>query len=521
MAFKVTLAGQDITNYVEQLSFQVDDTLGQGSGSGGGTTTQGRATTFKMDAALGPMGTAIGAGQTLPTSGKPVLVREGEVIVYDANNNIIFGGFASKFTDITEKTQPYVTIEGIDYSTAMQQIFVNESFSAATDIYIVNYLVKKYAPWINLQYTQNQAPAYTFTIKNFRNVHLEQALQTVAGISGYQMWVDFTKNLHYVSPAATQTSPFSVSTSPDFINSFPHKIAEYTIDDNSAINRVYFYGGKAPQNDFTQDVSPLANGTNTTFVFAFYPRPTLATGKIRVLVNGVDQVVGDMNGTTSKDTFKSKGGLADVLVNGDAKAAIFDVAPPAGASVQLIYRYELPVVTVITDEKSHAFYGKYLDGVISDETIFDKQTAVQRSRVILVQQSMGLVTIKLTCWKPGLQAGQLLRLINNVRGINQTFVIQEVITTPLGGGNFAYEVTLGAWNWNLVDIVVKLTGAALIADTNSSETTTAVNISTQSMNVGLHETWTKSIRTMGGYYARATPVGDGHDAYPGFFSITS
>ena len=521
MGYKVTLAGQDITNYVQQMTIQIDDTLGQGSGAGGSSNGQGRATTFKMDAALGPMGTAIGAGQTIPTGGTPTLVRQGEVIVYDVNSNVVFGGFATKYTDITQKTQPFVTIEGVDYSTSLQTIYINESFSAETDIYIVNYLMAKYAPWVSLEYTQGQASAYLFTIKNFRNVHLEAALQTIAGISGYQMWVDFTKHLHYVSPSATQTSPFGVSSTPDFINTFPHKITEYLTDDNSAINRIYFYGGKAPQNDFSQDVSPLANGTNKTFVFAFYPRPTLATGTIRVVVNGVDMVVGDMNGTTSKDTFKSLGGLADVLVNGDAKAAIFDVAPPAGATVTLIYRYELPIVTVLTDETSHAYFGKYLDGVISDETIFDKQTAVQRSRVVLVQQSMGLVTLKFTCWRPGLQAGQLLRIVNTVRGINQTMVIQEVITTPIGGGNFQYDVTLGAWNWNLVDIVIKLTGAALIADTNSSETITAVNINTNFMNVGVHDTWTKQVRTMGGYYCRSVALGDGHDAYPGLCTITT
>lgn len=517
MAYSITLAGQNITNNVQQLSIAVDDTLGQGPGAGNSAGTQGRASTIKFNCTLGPMPLAKGAGNVLPGGG-PYLVRYGEILIQDQFGNPVFGGFATKFTDTSDKTVAFTTVEGIDYSTSLQSIIVNESFSAQNDVYIITYILAKYAPWVKLDFVTGLAPAYTFPIKNFRNVSVEQIIQTVAGVTGYQVWIDFNKYMHYTPPNLTSSAPFKLSDQPDFLSSFPHNVEEFLIDDNSAINRVYFYGGRKQSADFQQDVSPLANSNNTIFVFAYYPRPD-STGKVRVSVNGTFLTVGDQNGTGAANTLVSAGGTATALINYDARTMTFNTAPATGATVLLYYRYELPLVLALTDPKSYAFFGRYLDGAISDDTIFDTQTAVQRCRVLLTQQSLGLTTLKLICWRPGLQAGQLLNVKNVTRGINTTYLIQEVATTVIGGGTFQYEVTCGAWNWNVVDVLMKL--AMNPMDTSTTENVIAVTINTATFNIGQTFLWTKSIRTMGGYFARTTAVGDGHDAYPGFFSITT
>ena len=523
-ALQILLGGQDITLHVDVTSIEIDDTLGQGSGAGSSNTTQGRATTIKMNSDLGPAMTALGAGLSIPAGG-PYLIRGGNIVVKDANGNAVFGGFATKYTDISLLTKSMTTIEGIDYSTSLQRINIQETFSAKTDIQMINYLVAKYAPWVNLQYTLTSAPAYTFTTKYFHNVTLEQALQTIAGVTGYAIWVDFNKNLHYVSPYQASTAPFSLSDQPDFRSTFPHNIEQLVQDDNSAINRVYFYGGKRQSVDFVQDVSPLANGNNTTFVFAYYPRPD-STGAVRVSVGGVFKTIGDVNGTSSTtNTFKSAGGLADCLINYDARTVQFDVAPATGSTVLLYYRYDYPLVVVVTDETSHRYFGDpYYDGVISDDTIFDTQQAIQRCKVVLYQQSFGILTLQAICWKAGLQAGQLMHIVNAVRGLNGTYIIQEVKADYIGSvdiGVFKYEVTMGAWNWNLVDVVTKLAVAATQPDDSTSSTTVVVTVQQAQHAIVPTFSLTVSSRTMGGYYARATAVGDGHDAFPGFTTITS
>src|SRR5262249_11518693 len=151
----------------------------------------------------------------------------------------------------------------------------------------------------------------------------------------------------------------------------------------------------------------------------------------------------------------------------------------------------------VTDNPSLAFYGSYLDGVITDETIFDQQTAVRRCRQLLLEQSKGLTTLTLSCWKAGLVAGHVLRVDHTVRNIHDSFIIQEVRAVPLGAGHFRYDITLGAWNWNLVDVVLQLARAANPSDETSNLDATPISIQQAQDNLTVAYTLTKSTYAMG------------------------
>jgi len=516
MAYSITYAGQDITAYVDQMSIEVTDTLAQGAGTGGGNTPSGRATTFKMNTSLGPVSQAKGAGQSITV---PSLVRQGEMIIRDVSNTIIFGGFATKFTDTSNKSRYFTGIEGVDYSTSLSRYIVNETFSALTDIQMIKFLMQKYAPWVNLSLLTTSG-LNMYSVKIFRQVTLEQALQNITATTGYILFVDYQKRLHYTAPNSVSTAPFTLSTAPNFTTSFNYRVEEYLVDDNAAINRVTFFGGRKPSGNISQDVSPLANGNNTVFVYAYYPRNT-SDGKLHITVNGAQQVIGSVNGKGAANQLKGKGGTADVIVNNDARSATFAYPPPSGATVLLMYQYEYPLAIQIVDRTSTAFYGLFLDGVISDQTVFDTGTAVARCKVILTQQSFGLTTLKLITWKPGLQAGQLLQVFHSVRQLNTTFLIQEVQTHALGGGNFQYSVSCGAWNWNLIDVIMKLSTLVTPPQLTTSDQSTNIAINQGITSVSQAFAFSKTIKTYGGYYSRTTPGGDGHDAYAGLSSISS
>jgi len=547
MAYSITLAGQDITLHVDQLTVEIEDTLGQGSGAGSSGGTQGRAATIKFNTDLGPMNTAVGAGQAIPQrttspaivprifggpiTGLPIitlhadpsLVRQGEIVVTDASGAIVFGGFATKYTDTTTSVlgntrRNFTTVEGVDYSTSLQRTIVNETFVAQTDIQIIQFVMSKYAPWIDLTFLPTNA-SFIFAVKNFRNVSVEQVLQTIAGITGFIIFVDYQKFLRYVSPNSASSAPFNLSDQPDFVLTFPHAVTEFLLDDNSIINRVFFYGGTRTSNNFTQDVSTLANGNNTTFPLAYHPLVT-TDGLYHVLVNGAEKVVGRANASGPANTLKSAGGLADVLIDQSADTATFDVAPAGGATVLVKYRYSFPLSLVITDEVSRKFFGGYFDGSISDNTIFDVTTAIQRSKVLLSQQSFGLVTLKIDTYQPGIQSGMLIHVVNAVRGINATYLVQNVVVDPYGSGKFIFHLTLGAWDWNLIDFLLKLP-AIVQQDTNPDEVTEFVVLQQLLANVQVRDAWTHASTTPGGYCAHASVLGDGHDAYPGFATITT
>lgn len=528
MAFQVLLAGQDITLQTDQMSLDIVDALGQSSGAGNSSLQQGRAGTVQFNAQLGPVATAYGAGQVLPGGG-PYLVRQGELIFKDAVGRTIWGGYATKYTDITTdalgntKTN-FVQINGVDYEGQLNRVMVNETYADQTDVQIIKAVIQKYSPWISLSLLPTTGH-FLFPVKQFRNVSVLAVLQTIAGISGYLVWIDFAKVLHYVSPASAQTSPFSLSDTPDFLLSYPHAFATgaqaFVVDDNSAINRVTFYGGNKLSNSINQDVSPLANGNNTIFPLAFSPQPN-SDGLYHATVNGSQQNVGFANSTGPTNTCVSAGGTANALLDSGNRAVTFCTAPPSGATVILTYRYEFPLTVVVKDDNSHKFFGDpYLDGYISDSSVFDTTTAIQRCKVLLTQQSFGLVTLMVDTWQPGLIAGQLLKIKNTVRGINGTYLIQEVETEPLGAGNFVYHLTLGAWNWNLIDVIVKLAAGAAITDDSQTNNTEVLDVEQVAANVSAAAAWVLGPSRLSPYYARSTAVGDGHDAYPGFATISS
>jgi hypothetical protein len=520
MGLTVTLAGQDITDYVDEFTIDIQSTLPNGAGSGGGSGA-GRSTTCEFICKLGPIASAIGAGGT--PSGTD-LVRQGEVIVTDSTGTVIFGGYATHFEDETEPQALVVKtkVTSHDYWQDLDRIQVNEVYTGATDISIIRDIMTRYAPGIDVSLVPTTG-TYSIPRRFIRSQSVMEAINKICTMTGWNAWVDPDKKLHYVSASSASSAPFGLTDDPDFIAWFSYDLLQYTTDDTAIINRVYFYGGRKVSDDFTQDLQPQANGSNKIFMTAYYPEDAV-DGSIHVKKNGVELTVGSpfssaANGANSK--LISDGGTADVLVNKDARTLTFDVAPADTDTLVTIYRYATPLVVVLSDTTSHAFYGRYFDGKLSDLGVLDVATAISRCRVLLAQQSFGLTTLQVTCTKGGLQAGQLLRVISTTQAIDDVFLIQKVQTKPLGGGNFQYTVDCGAWNWNLIDLLV-----ATARDTNANDDYTDEDLSVVQAQetveaASLAIVITTSDHTSGQYYSRSVASGDGFDAYSGNFTVNT
>lgn len=445
----------------------------------------------------------------------PVLVRQGEILVSDANGNRVFGGYASKLSDATDKTTNYTKIDCYDYWQDLDRVIVNAKYVGVSDTYIILDLLNTYAPWLNVS-SVNPAQNYLFTnAKVFRNVSLRQAIQTVCDVTGFQAYVDAYKNFYYTSPAAATTAPFGLSDSPDFSRTYPHVVTKFEQDDNAVINRATFYGGNRTTSDYTQDLSTQANGSNTTFLLAYQPR-NASDGKIHVLLNGVEQAVGHVSGGSGKsDTLKSAGGTADVLVDTSNQTLTFNVAPATGAVVTSKYRYQVPLTVQVSNSASYAYFGRWFDGVIDDTSVLDQQTAQKRLAVLLAEQSYGLLAISVTCYQPGVYPGQLLAITNAVRGMSASYQVQKVTIRPLGAGNFAYDIECGAWGWNIIDAVIHAGQRGALVDNNTDEATDVIQVATAATNLNLAISVTTRTTATGQYYLRDTATGDGHDAYIG------
>jgi hypothetical protein len=452
----------------------------------------------------------------------PKLVRQGELKVVDATGTTIFGGYASQFEDATDALTVKTKVTCHDYWQDLDRVQVNEVYTGRTDVYIIRDIVTKYAPWIDL----SGVPAtgsYTFPKRFIRAQSVREAIQKICNVTGFVVWVDPSKVMYYISATSATSAPFGLSDDPDFISLHPCDILNYEVDDNAIINRVYFYGGQKVSDDFTQDLSVQANGSNKVFLLAYYPENT-GDGKVHVLKNGVELTVGSPfktanDGAASK--LISDGGTADVLIDKDAETLTFDTAPLDTDTLIAIYRYRTPLVVVLSDSDSFKFFGRYYDGKLSDKDVFDAEVAISRCRVLLAQQSFGLTTLQVQCWKGGIQAGQLLDVANSVRDISSSFMVQKVSTKPLGSGNFEYTIDLGAWNWNLVDLLVATAREAGASDDSTDEDISIVQVNEAVEASEIVDVITTTTTTSGVYYSRSATSGDGHDAYSGFFTITS
>lgn len=513
MGFKVLLAGQDITAYVQEMSVKIEDTLAQGAGTGGGGST-GRAKNATFLTSLGPAASAYGAGQTLPPTGGPYLVRYGDVQVFDANNTLIFRGNVCKLDDKTDKITPYTEVTCWDLYQDLNRITVNKTYVGQSDTQILADLLTTYAPTI---YQSGIGPsAYTFPTLVFYEMTLQKAIQYIADATGYEVWIGADSVFHYIPLSAAQVAPFKLSdTGVNDTTVGGMWVTQYTQDDTAIINEVIVRGGTKTSADFTQDLSPQANGTNKKFILAYVPHKA-SDGAIHVTKNGSELVVGYVN----QDALKGDGGSCDVLVDQDNRNLTFDSAPAGTDTLTTKYAYHIPIVVTVEDTVSQAYFGRKFTSVIDDSQIADVATAVVRARAVLAQQNYGLTHLVAGTRQSGLLAGMLVQVDHTIRGIHGQFQVQKVTWQPQGGGVWFYQVEMGAWKWNIVDVIQQVSNVLFNENNNTlnpdQEVVTATGWST---TIHASAAWTSATRTPASYYPEAAPVGDGHDLYPGLGTI--
>jgi hypothetical protein len=248
---------------------------------------------------------------------------------------------------------------------------------------------------------------------------------------------------------------------------------------------------------------------------AWYPHKA-ADGAFHIVKNSIEQTFGIAGGQGTANQLIRDGGTATILLDIDAHNIQFNAAPTAGTTLRFKGRYEIPLVVVLSDNASYTAFGRYFDGVISDQNVFETSTAIQRCRVLLLQQNFGLTSLKLQCWKPGIQVGQTLRVDHNVRNIHASFIVQQVDVVPLGAGSFRYDLQCGAWNWNLVDLMHLVAEAATPFDDASDNSTVATQVKQVNETLTTADSVFRTTRTYP-YLFRAAPVGDGQD---GFFGLS-
>ncbi len=250
---------------------------------------------------------------------------------------------------------------------------------------------------------------------------LKDLLNGLISQSNYIYYVDMYYRLYY-QPQISATATFTLSDSPDNVNSFPYY--EYSIDeDGTQLERnIKVLGG-----NFSGTKQDIFSGNSSTKQFTLTYIPDKIT---TLLVGSTAQRVG----VYGRDTFA---GPFDVLLNTQLQYILFNVAPPTVTNnVACTYAYQAPISTIVTlsagNVTAPAYAQPSYDAVVNDSNIADLATATERGLAEIVQRGSPLIIIdcKAQQYAP---AGFCIVFTSVKDGIlNQPFVVQSVQGQMIG-----------------------------------------------------------------------------------------
>lgn len=375
----VTIAGTDRTSLIESIS--ITDVINS-------QVDEMRFTVIK------------GPGDTyVPALNDDIYVTRGGVR--------IFGGVVTSIEDtfIGENTLRY-SITAIDYTFFLNRKLVVERYTNQTINYIIADLVAKYATDFT---TVNVAAPVNIASIAFNRITVSECLRKLADLVNYQWFVDYNKDIHFYS-LDLKPAPFAAVD-----GNYIRESLSIKKDIAQLRNRVIVQGGEVPATSRT--VLHAGNGSTATFSTQ-YKFQTLPT----VLVGGVAKTVG-VDFLDSDAAFQCMWSFNQQYIR--FTAGNIPPAPGSGTNISITGIPLLPIVVNIPDSPSISTYGEY-QFAITDKNIKSEDQAIDRALAELKAHAQSVSEGKFDTYLGGLRSGQVIRVTDSLRGIDEDFVIQRV-----------------------------------------------------------------------------------------------
>ena len=111
-----------------------------------------------------------------------------------------------------------------------------------------------------------------------------------------------------------------------------------------------------------------------------------------------------------------------------------------------------------TDATSYAYYGRYFDCKIVDDNIDTDAWADAVIDARLIESSFGKEAGGLVCYQEGLVVGQLIRIYNFLRNVDNDYLIQRVRFNMLNSTTEKITVWFGDYNKDLIALLGQIKG---------------------------------------------------------------
>lgn len=339
-----------------------------------------------------------------------------------------------------------------DYTVLLDAVIVAKVYENMMDSAILADLFSVYLGEVNATTYVQSGRNHTRIM--FNRITLYEAVAQLAEMSGFDWYVDYDKNLHYFHPV-TNTAPFHLSDTPNFISHFPYSDLDYNKEAIKLVNRILIVGGT-----YLSDNSEfeLANNGQATVLLLPYRlhKPTDATA-VQVWRNtGSDTTPVWTPQTVGIDYLHNLTDY-DCLYNYQEKFLKFATAPAdLKRSARIRGRYPVPVLVRLSEQASYNKYSRWFDDKVIDQNIDSREWAQLVGKGILAERAFEKEFGMLVCTKDGLVSGQRVHIINALRNIDDYYLVNRVITRLIGGSVAQYSVEFGEYNPSLVDILLKI-----------------------------------------------------------------
>ena len=342
-----------------------------------------------------------------------------------------------------------------DYSAYTDKVIIKAAYVNKTDAYILNDLFTTYYPEVDA--TTHVTTLATHSNLQFNRNKLREIIDYLAEQANAEWYIDYDKKLRFFQKeSGIYQAPFGISSVPDNVNTFPCQDLTIDRDGTGIVNLVEVVGGIYLSDD--QTIYLPGTGQSNRISLPLRMRGPAAGGGIQVWRNDGTQGSPIWTSLTVLTAYiNSLTTTGQVLYYYEEKALEQQNSfPDLPNAVKVFGRYEIPLRVRVRDNASYALYGKWFYDVINDPNIVDKQTARVAGKARLAEKSLANPTVKFTCFKSGLRAGQVIAISNIPSRLNGNYLIYKVDTTDKKGGLLGYSVECGVYNPDLIDTLVSL-----------------------------------------------------------------
>jgi hypothetical protein len=274
-------------------------------------------------------------------------------------------------------------------------------------------------------------------------------------------YIDYNRDVH-LSPQQAGTAPFSLDNTPGSATSNYGNL-KIDPDITHLLNRIVVLGGEAPDaNLYTQTI--VADGEQSSFTLD-YKMKTLS-----MTIDGTPQTLGEEN-LVDPDTVQYLSNFQEKVVRTSTAGT-----PTEGQVVVFTGFPYKPIRVRAQDNASIALMKSLVggDGIfdgapISDASIGSFEDALIRARAELAQYANAVLTATFETDHDGLHAGQVIRITDVNRGIDQDFLIQRVQYKQRYRDRFHYAVTAASVMYGVIEFFQMLVRRAQSVDLKPSD----------------------------------------------------